>query len=120
MGESIQIFLKAMKYLKDTSVLSAQMDQKCFFVIVARGNNRSISSLGIVYQSSGTFYYPAILENRIRIRGQEYFHDKEVTGSNRWTLLDPKYNLLTNRRDILIPAMERKTEKLSEGGTKKL
>ena len=117
---AFRIFWKAVKYLKDTSVLLAQMDQKYFFVIVARGNNRSISSLGIVYQSSGTFYYPAILENRIRIRGQEYFHDMEVTGSNRWTLLEPKYNLLTNRRDILIPAMERKTEKLSEGGTKKL
>ena len=172
------IFWKSAKCLKDTRVLFAQMDEKCFFAIVTRGSNKSISSLGIepiaqtshhksyihkvmgivvtgfipldndiekggraikisleraermkketknsykrVYLSNGKFHYPAIPENVIRIRGQEYFHDMEVTRSNRGTLLDPKYNFLTNHRDIVIPAMEREAEKLSEGGTKKV
>ena len=73
-----------------------------------------------VYLSNGAFHYPSIPENIIRIRGQEYFHDMEVTGSNRGTLLDTKYDLLTNHRDIVIPAMEREAEKLSEGGTQKV
>ena len=38
---------KSAKCLKDTSVLLAQMDEKCFFAIVTRGNNKSISSLGV-------------------------------------------------------------------------
>ena len=41
------IFWKSAKCLKDTSVLLAQMDEKCFFAIVTRGNNKSISSLGV-------------------------------------------------------------------------
>ena len=73
-----------------------------------------------VYLSNRSFHYPAIPENIIRIRVQEYFHVMEVTGSNRGTSLDPKYNLLTNHRDIVIPAMEREEGKLSEGGTKKI
>ena len=43
-----------------------------------------------VYLSNGAFHYPSIPENIIRIRGQEYFHDMKVTGSNRGTLLDTK------------------------------
>ena len=43
----------------------------------------------------------------------------EVTGSNRGRLLDPKYDLLTNHQDIVIPSLEREAEKLLKGGTKR-
>ena len=73
-----------------------------------------------VHSSNGTYHHHDIPENIILVRCQEHFHDIEVTGSNRGICLDPKYDSITNHRDIFILVIEREAKKTSEGRTKRV
>ena len=59
-----------------------------------------------VYRPDVVYHYSVVPENIISIRGQEYFNGMKMTGSNRGTLLQSKYDLITNHRNIVIPAMK--------------
>jgi hypothetical protein len=43
-----------------------------------------------VYQEDGTYHYPKIPENKLRMKGEMYFESMEITGSNEGTATDPK------------------------------
>jgi hypothetical protein len=42
---------------------------------------------------SGSYSYPKILANRLRVKGQEYFQGMEITGFSTGTKKNPKYPL---------------------------
>ena len=65
-----------------------------------------------VYAKDGTYSYPCIVANRIRRKGELCWKDCDITGSDPGTEKDPKYDLLTWQRDILIPSMESEARKL--------
>ena len=54
-----------------------------------------------VYANDGKSYtYPKIAENRLRVKGQLYFQNMEITGSKEGTEKEPKMALLPYHRDI--------------------
>jgi hypothetical protein len=46
-----------------------------------------------VYAADGSYTYPKRLDNRLRVKGQEYFQGMEITGSYKGTPKRPKYPL---------------------------
>ena len=72
-----------------------------------------------VYQDDGTFKYPRIDENQLRVEGEVYFKNYDLTGSSLGTKKDPKCSLLKFYKEQIIPALEEKiVNQLSEGGGK--
>ncbi len=59
-----------------------------------------------VYRDDGTYHYPRIAENRLRIKGNLYFKGMEVTGSNKGTDAVPKFDLVSYFRDTEIPRLD--------------
>ena len=60
-----------------------------------------------VYADDGKSYtYPKIAENMLRMKGQLYFQNMEITVSKKGTEKEPKMDLLPYHRDILFPRLE--------------
>ena len=49
---------------------------------------------------------PPISENRLRVKGNEYFKNWEITAANEGTLKDPKFSLLKLFEDEIFPALD--------------
>ena len=74
-----------------------------------------------VYKPNGSFHYPTIAANRLRIKGQFYFKPLELTGSSEGTVKKTKVSLLKCYQDQIIPDIERKiVDRFSNGGTRKV
>ena len=74
-----------------------------------------------VYRSDGTFHFPKIEENLLRIKGKEYFTSLELTGSSEGTEKDPKISLLNLYQETIIPILEEKVVKsINENGKVKV
>ena len=56
-----------------------------------------------VYHGDGTFHYPQIIENRLCVSVEMYFRDMEITGSDRGTETNPKFDLLSHHHNVLFP-----------------
>ena len=70
-----------------------------------------------IYADDGKSYtYPKIVENKLRVKGQLYFQNMEITGSKERTEKEPKINLLLYHRDILFPRLEEMARELGEEG----
>ena len=65
-----------------------------------------------VYRDDGTYYYPPIPENRLRVAGQQYFQNWEITGSNEGTPTEPKFSLLKYWRDKLFEILDNKVREI--------
>ena len=60
-----------------------------------------------VYADDSKLYtYPKTAENKLRVKGQLYFQNMEITGSKEGTEKEPKMALLPYHRDILFPRLE--------------
>jgi hypothetical protein len=66
-----------------------------------------------VYHENGTYTMPVIPENRLRVRGQPYFVNLEITGSATKKAGKPKFPLLKHFRDTLIPKLDHAVAELS-------
>lgn len=74
-----------------------------------------------VYNEDGSHFYPAYIENRLRVAGNEYFEGYELTGSSDGTEKDPKVSLLRLYKDQIIPQIEQKVvERFSDNGRVKV
>ena len=70
-----------------------------------------------VYRDDGTYHYPCILENRLQKKGEMYFSNVELTGSNEGTDNSPKVSLLKVYEDEIIHAIEEKVvQRYNENG----
>ena len=70
-----------------------------------------------VYQDDGTFKYPHINENQLRVEGNLYFKNYNFTGISLGTKKDLKCSLLKLYKEEIIPALEEKVVKqLSDNG----
>ena len=56
--------------------------------------------------NSGKYHYPQLLENILRKKGDPYFENHEVTGSNKGTPRNPKFSLLNFFLEVEIPRLE--------------
>ena len=66
---------------------------------------------------NGKYHYPQLPENRLRVRGQqEYFRKMEITGSNKGTKKEPKFDLLSWFEEVEIPALKRLCEQVATSG----
>ena len=59
-----------------------------------------------VYHGNGTYTMPVITENRLRVRGQSYFVNMEITGSSSKKGGKAKFPLLKHFHDTLIPKFD--------------
>ena len=56
--------------------------------------------------NSGRYHYPQIPENILRKKGELYFENHEVTGSDEGTAKNPKFSLLKLFLEVEIPRLE--------------
>ena len=72
-----------------------------------------------VYREDGTYHYPKLKENRLRKKGDEYFQNWEITGSNEGTLTNRKFSLLKMTKEKSVPNLDSFSQRLgSETGKK--
>ena len=70
-----------------------------------------------VYADDGkSCTYPKIAENRLRVKGQLYFQNMDITGSKEGTEKEPKMALLPYHLEILFPRLEEMARELGEEG----
>ncbi|KAL7577336.1 hypothetical protein ACA910_002073 [Epithemia clementina (nom. ined.)] len=68
-----------------------------------------------VYSDNGTYHYPKRAANLLRVKGLMYFRNLEITGSNKGTAKDPKFDLLPWFATTEIPALEQLCAKVESG-----
>ena len=73
-----------------------------------------------VYRDDGTYHYPRNPESRLRIAGQQYFQNWEITGSNEGTPTDRKFSLLKYWREELFPILDKKVQQLQQEMNKQI
>ena len=74
-----------------------------------------------VYRENGTYHYPKIKENRLRVKGNQYFKSFELKGSKEGSKKHPKVSLLKLYEEHIIPDIESKiVQKYSENGKYKI
>ena len=52
-----------------------------------------------IYRPDGTYHYHRIPENILRVEGEDYFENWEITGHNEGTARNPKWSLLKYKKD---------------------
>ena len=63
-----------------------------------------------VYNADGSFSYPQIDVNMLRIQGEMYFQSLGITGANKGSVSKPKYSMLDFFLEIEIPKLEELTK----------
>ena len=66
-----------------------------------------------VYKNDGTYHYPKIKNNIMRVKGKQYFTSVDLTGSKDGTAKNPKMSLISAYKNEIIPAMDLIEKKLS-------
>lgn len=75
-----------------------------------------------VYNNDGSYGFPKLPENLVRKKGNLYWKNLELTGSNEGSLKKPKVSLLKLYRDEIFPSFEEKVVKefgVNEDGSKR-
>jgi hypothetical protein len=72
------------------------------------------------YQEDGTYHYPKIPENKLRMKGEMYFESMEITGSNEGTATDPKFSLLKHWKETELPALDVTAQKIQSNNGKQV
>ena len=73
------------------------------------------------YKDDGSYHYPKIPENILRVEGEKYFKPCELTGSSEGTAKKPKISLLMVYQEKIIPDLEEKImRKYNNNGTRKV
>jgi hypothetical protein len=73
-----------------------------------------------VYRDDGTFHYPKEPENLLRRKGELYFKGMTVTGSDKGTEKEPKFDLLSYFRDTEIPRLDEISHELETSTGKRV
>lgn len=73
-----------------------------------------------VYNKNGTYTMPPIPENWLRVKGEWYFENMEITGSSRFKKGKEKFPMLDHWRDTLWPEIDRVRAHFSQKMNKKI
>ena len=73
-----------------------------------------------VYKQDGTYHYPQVPQNRLRVAGELYFENWEITGSDKGSKKSPKFSLLKYWSDKLLPALDAQAQQLERDTNKKI
>jgi hypothetical protein len=73
-----------------------------------------------VYNDDMTYTMPAIPENRLRVKGEQYFENLEITGSKRFKKGKAKFPLLNHWDDTLLPKLDNRCAELTVRLNKKI
>ena len=67
-----------------------------------------------VYKNDGTYHYPKIENNIMRVKGKQYFTLVDLTGSKEGTAKNPKMSLISAYKNGIITAMDLSSKKIMQ------
>ena len=68
------------------------------------------------YKDDGLYTYPRLPETRLRVKGELYFKNMEITRSKEGTEREAKMDILPYHRRILFPRLEELSREFGEEG----